>query len=220
MPAALGGLTLQLHAGEFQPRATYSVNGQRVSADSLGRITLCAPCTAGSAVEFVLHPNGAYWWDPPVLRVADLGWHEMHDGAEWARFFTRDSTLPVPSDSVAGALAAAAVQPDKAQYHAIVNHWSQLLAPAVAKVQRDPDKYLAVVAAERAAKRPTKRADVFDRAAAELRALPALGSVAIAAGDDEFVVLLARAGRAGNVDVIKRVENKGLLDSILRKTAA
>ncbi len=78
----------------------------------------------------------------------------------------------------------------------------------------------AVVAAERAAKRPVKRPDVFDRVAAELRVLPTLGNVAIGAGADEFVVLLARAGADGTVDVIKRVEGKGLVDSIVRKAAA
>ena len=137
VPAELGGLTLQLHAGEFRPQATFAVNGTPVLADTLGRITLCAPCAAGSQIAFVLHPNGATWWDAPVLRVADLGWHEIHDGAQWARFFTRDSTLPVPGDSVARAIAAAALAPDKAQYHAIIGHWSQVLAPAVAKARRD-----------------------------------------------------------------------------------
>ncbi|GAA0660600.1 hypothetical protein FHT00_002811 [Sphingomonas insulae] len=78
----------------------------------------------------------------------------------------------------------------------------------------------AVVAAERAAKRPAKRRDVFDRVAAELRALPTLGNVAIGAGEDEFVILLARAGRNNTVDVIKRVEGKGLIESIARKAAA
>ncbi len=78
----------------------------------------------------------------------------------------------------------------------------------------------AVVAAERAAKRPAKRHDVFDRAAAELRALPTIGSVTLGAGDDEFVVLLGRAGADGMVDVIKRVEGKGLIESIVRKAAA
>lgn len=110
-----------------------------------------------------------------------------------------------------------------AEYAAVLGH-AQRLGLAAGRLAAFLDQaeggIKAIVAAERAAKRPAKRADVFDRAAAELRALPALGSVAIAAGDDEFVVLLARAGRAGNVDVIKRVENKGLLDSILRKTAA
>ena len=78
----------------------------------------------------------------------------------------------------------------------------------------------AVVAAERAAKRPVKRPDTFDRAAAELRTMPVLGRVAISAGDDEFVVLLARAADDGSVDVIKRVDSKGLIDSVLRKAAA
>ncbi|MDE3152708.1 MAG: alpha-mannosidase, partial [Gemmatimonadota bacterium] len=137
VPDELGGLTLQLFAGEFQPKGTFAVNGHAVQADSLGRITLCAPCAAGGRVDFVLHPNGATWWDPPVLRVADVGWHEIHDGAQWARFFTRDSTLAVPGDSVASALAAAALSADKTQYHAIVDHWTQLLAPAVARVRRD-----------------------------------------------------------------------------------
>ena len=137
VPAELGGLTLQLHAGEFAPQATFTVNGTPTLADTLGRVALCAPCVAGDRVEFILRPNGSNWWDAPVLRVADPGWQEVHDGAQWARFFTRDSTLPVPPDSVARALAAAALAGDKSQYHAIVDHWSQLLAPAVAAIRRD-----------------------------------------------------------------------------------
>ena len=78
----------------------------------------------------------------------------------------------------------------------------------------------AVVAAERAAKRPARQHSIFDRVAAELRTLPVLGNIAIGAGADEFVVLLARAGENGTVDVIKRVEGKGLVESIARKAAA
>ncbi|MEH3158759.1 MAG: hypothetical protein PGN08_07330 [Sphingomonas taxi] len=80
----------------------------------------------------------------------------------------------------------------------------------------------AVVAAERAAKRPVKSEDRFDRAAAELRALPAMGRVAIGTAADagEFVVLLARAGEDGSVDVIKRVEGKALVEQVVRKAAA
>ncbi len=137
VPPALGGLTLELYAAEFRPQGTFAVNGRPVRADSMGRITLCAPCTAGTAIEFVLHPNGATWWDPPVLRIADLGWHEIHDGAQWARFFTGDSSLQVPGDSIARALAEAALSPEKVRYHNIVQFWSQLLAPAVAQVRRD-----------------------------------------------------------------------------------
>ncbi|WP_295560723.1 hypothetical protein [uncultured Sphingomonas sp.] len=78
----------------------------------------------------------------------------------------------------------------------------------------------AVVAAERATRRPDERVDLFDRAAAELRALPVLGRVALPAVADEFVVLLARAGEDGLVDVIKCVDDKALLESVLRKAAA
>lgn len=83
-----------------------------------------------------------------------------------------------------------------------------------------PGGIKAVVAAERAVRRPAKRFDVFDRAAAELRTLPVLGRVALPAVADEFVVLLARAGADGVVDVIKQVEDKGLVESVLRKAAA
>ncbi|MHB1862942.1 MAG: glycoside hydrolase family 38 N-terminal domain-containing protein [Gemmatimonadaceae bacterium] len=137
VPVELGGLTLQLHAGEFMPSGTYAVDGAAVSADSLGRVTLCAPCTAGATLDVVVRPNGGTWWDPPVLRVADLGWHEIHDGAQWARFFTRDSTIAVPGDAVARQMAAALLQPDKVRYHAIVQQWMTTLAPAIAQVRRD-----------------------------------------------------------------------------------
>jgi DNA-binding MarR family transcriptional regulator len=78
----------------------------------------------------------------------------------------------------------------------------------------------AVVAAERATRRPDERVDLFDRAAAELRALPVLGRVALPEVADEFIVLLARAGEDGLVDVIKCVDDKALLESVLRKAAA
>ncbi|WP_375421760.1 hypothetical protein [uncultured Sphingomonas sp.] len=79
----------------------------------------------------------------------------------------------------------------------------------------------AIVAAERAARRPAPSlpADLYARAAAELRALPVLGTLAIDAVEDEFVVLLARAGVDGTVDVIKRVEGKSLVDGIIRRAA-
>ena len=77
------------------------------------------------------------------------------------------------------------------------------------------------IAAERAARRPAPSppADLYARAAAELRALPVLGTLAIDAVEDEFVVLLARAGVDGTVDVIKRVEGKSLVDGIVRRAA-
>lgn len=110
-----------------------------------------------------------------------------------------------------------------AEYAAVLGHARRRSLPAGGLSQfleQAAGGIKAVVAAERAAKRPAKQAHVFDRVAAELRALPTLGTIAIGAGADEFVVLLARAGENGTVDVIKRVEGKGLIESIARKAAA
>ena len=110
-----------------------------------------------------------------------------------------------------------------AEYAAVLGHARRQALPAGTLAQfleQAEGGIKAVVAIERAAKRPAPRASLFDRVAAELRTLPTLGSVAIGAGTDEFVVLLARAGRDGTVDVIKRVEGKGLVESIARKAAA
>ncbi len=137
VPAELGGLTLQLHAGEFLPRGTFSVNDTAVTADSMGRVTLCAPCRGGAPLVVVVHANGAGWWDAPVLRVADLGWHEIHDGAEWARFFTRDSTIAVPGDAVAQQLGRTMLLPNRGPYQTSIALWVKRLAPAAAQVRRD-----------------------------------------------------------------------------------
>jgi hypothetical protein len=77
-----------------------------------------------------------------------------------------------------------------------------------------------VVAAERALKRPQARLDVFAQAAEELRNRPALAHVDIAAGDDEFVVLLARS--AGNgLDIVGRVDgDAALTERAVRRAAA
>lgn len=133
----LSGLTLVMNVGEFMPSGRYLVNGRAVPADTMGRVTVCAPCHAGETLDIAVQPNGARWWDPPLFRVRDLGWHEMHDGAQWARFFTHDSTIAVPSDADARAMLAAAVQPDKSAYTRMVNEWQTKLAPAVAQIRRD-----------------------------------------------------------------------------------
>ncbi len=110
-----------------------------------------------------------------------------------------------------------------AEYAAVLSHARRQALPAgmLAHFLEQADGGIkAIVAAERSAKRPAKPPTVFARVAAELRALPTLGSIAIGAGTDEFVVLLARAGENGTVDVIKRVEGKGLVESIARKAAS
>ncbi|MCU6453937.1 hypothetical protein LPN01_07595 [Sphingomonas sp. A2-49] len=110
-----------------------------------------------------------------------------------------------------------------AEYAAVLGHARRHAVPAgglAPFLDATEGGIKAVVAAERLARRPAGKPDVFDRAAAELRALPTLGSVAMGLDGDEFVVLLGRAGRDGTVDVIKRVEGKGLIESIVRKSAA
>ena len=82
----------------------------------------------------------------------------------------------------------------------------------------------AVVAAERTARRPARRPDVYARAAAELRALPVLANVPIGAsqaGDGaEFVVLVARAGRDGTLDIVQRIDTPGIVESVVKRAAA
>ncbi|HVJ03064.1 MAG TPA: hypothetical protein VM662_12845 [Sphingomonas sp.] len=76
-----------------------------------------------------------------------------------------------------------------------------------------------VVKAERAHRRP-ERTDIFARAAAELRSRPPLAHVPIAGGSDEFVLLLARAGKQG-LDIIAKVEDDAALtERVIRKAAA
>ena len=137
VPFALAGLTLQLEANEFLPKAQIFVGEREVRPDSMGRVIVCERCAEGATMTVVIRLNGAKWWDPPILRVADLGWREISDGALWARFFTRDSTIPMPSDSVASRLAYAALSADKTEYRAIVDHWLTILAPAAAIIRRD-----------------------------------------------------------------------------------
>lgn len=77
----------------------------------------------------------------------------------------------------------------------------------------------ALVKAERSHRRPGAKQDVYARAAEELRARPSLGHVAIEAGADEFVVLLARAGEDG-LDIVAAVTDSALTHSAVRKAAA
>ncbi|WP_315760634.1 hypothetical protein [Sphingomonas sp. Y38-1Y] len=75
-----------------------------------------------------------------------------------------------------------------------------------------------IVAAERAARRPASRPDTLADAAATLRARAPIAALPIAAGDDEFVLLLARAGLDGMLEVVARVENEtGLTERAIRR---
>ena len=77
----------------------------------------------------------------------------------------------------------------------------------------------AVVAAERAARRPAPTVDLYEQARAELRARPVLAQLALPiAGDGEFVVLLARREGDG-VSVVAQIEG-GFVQQAVRKAAA
>jgi hypothetical protein len=76
-----------------------------------------------------------------------------------------------------------------------------------------------VVKAERAYRRPATKRDIFAQAAEELRSRPPLGHVAIEAGSDEFVVLLARAGKQG-LDIVARfADDAAMTERAIRKAA-
>lgn len=68
-----------------------------------------------------------------------------------------------------------------------------------------------IVAAERAVRRPATRPDGFAAAADMLRAKTPIASLPIAAGDEEFVLLVARAGLNGMLEVVARVEGEAAL---------
>jgi hypothetical protein len=76
-----------------------------------------------------------------------------------------------------------------------------------------------MVKAERDLRRPAPVPDIYARAAAELRERPSLGHVSIEAGDAEFVVLLARAGKDGMLDIVARIEDRGLSERAVRSAA-
>lgn len=110
-----------------------------------------------------------------------------------------------------------------AEYAAVLGHARRHDVPAggLPRMLEAADGGIkAIVAAERAARRPVRTPDVFERAAAELRALPVLGKLAMGAGSDEFVLLLARAAGGDTVEIIKRVDNRSLVASALKKAAA
>ncbi len=78
-----------------------------------------------------------------------------------------------------------------------------------------------IVKAERALRKPAPQPDLFDQVRAELRARPAIAHVQMAAGSEEFVLLLARAGADGELDIVARIDDDAALSNrALRKAAA
>jgi len=85
----------------------------------------------------------------------------------------------------------------------------------------EPGGIKAIVKNERALRRPARKLDVYARAAEELRSRPPLAHVEIEAGESEFVVLLARAGSDGMLDILAKVEgDAAFAERVVRKAAA
>jgi alpha-mannosidase len=137
VPAALGGLTLDAVAAELGRSPRFAVNERVVTPDSLGRINLCSGCRAGAPLLLSIADVHPPWWDAPLLRVRDPGWREIRDGAEWARYFSGDSSIAVPDSGVARTLLRAALDPSGGEYLATIDDWLRRLAPASERIRRD-----------------------------------------------------------------------------------
>ncbi len=85
-------------------------------------------------------------------------------------------------------------------------------------LERQDGGIKSVVKAERDAKRPATRPDSYEMAATRLRGAASMAQVAIDAGDAEFVLLVARAGLNGMLDIVARVEDDGkLTEQVVRR---
>jgi alpha-mannosidase len=137
VPAALAGFTVEMDAAELPAGTGFTVNGAEGARGPRGRVTLCAPCSAGDSLAVTVTPSGDRWWDPPRLLVPDAGWFEMEQGARWARLFLDAGAAPAPDRTVATELLAASLDPDKARYRAVVSDWMERLAPAARAMAAD-----------------------------------------------------------------------------------
>ncbi|WP_333572961.1 PAS domain-containing protein [Sphingomonas sp.] len=113
-----------------------------------------------------------------------------------------------------------------AEFAAVLTHARRLAIPAGgldAFLEITPGGVKGVVQAERelrATLAGDRRPAAFARAAEALRQRPPLARVAMAAGESEFVLLLARAGEQG-LDIIAKLEDDAqLTDRAVRRAAA
>jgi hypothetical protein len=78
----------------------------------------------------------------------------------------------------------------------------------------------AVVQAERRARRPAPKPEPGEAAREALRAARPLGYIDLAAGADEFVLLVARRDEVGGLAIVADLRDPALLDKAIRKAAA
>jgi alpha-mannosidase len=137
VPDVLAGLTLTADVAEFVPGASFTLNGSDVSPDARERITLCAPCAAGQALVLLVALGGDQWWDPPRLRVEEVGWRELADAVGYAGTLrSRTSLTPLDQES-ARALLPLASSPDKRAYLAQLERLRAPLDPLEQVVRAD-----------------------------------------------------------------------------------
>ena len=108
------------------------------------------------------------------------------------------------------------------EYAAVLAHAQRYAIPAgelAPLLDQTEGGIKAIVAAEREARRPVPTGDPYEKARAELRDRTALASVALPAGDAEFVVLLARAAADGTLDIVARVDASATVNQIVRRAA-
>jgi hypothetical protein len=108
-----------------------------------------------------------------------------------------------------------------AEYAAVLGHAQREQLPAgalPAYLEGVDGGVKAVVAAERAARRPAK-ADPLDAAQATIRTAAPMATVALPANGAEFVVLLARANADGTLDVVARADHQPLIEAAIRRSA-
>jgi hypothetical protein len=78
----------------------------------------------------------------------------------------------------------------------------------------------AVVQAERRARRPAPKPDSGEAARDALRSARPLGYIDLAAGADEFVLLVARRDEVGGLAIVADLRDPALVDKAIRKAAA
>jgi alpha-mannosidase len=133
VPAALAGLTVDLLAAEYGPRAVFTV-GSRTATMDRGRVPLCAPCRAGDTLDLVIRLDPAQsWWSFPVARVRDTGYREYADGYDYARAFTGRIPAILRPDPREWLF----VLGDTAALRPLMDRHAAAYAPLAAEIRRD-----------------------------------------------------------------------------------
>jgi alpha-mannosidase len=98
VPAAYGGLHLDLLSRGMGPGARYLVNGTARTWER-GNVVLCGPCRAGDTLALAITPDPARpLWLGPQARVEEPGFAEYADGYRYARALEGTAPAIAPPD--------------------------------------------------------------------------------------------------------------------------